>query len=258
MKISVKPNTIKYLVLGAGALGLLLRYLLYATGTDDQGLLVRDHFARILIWLLTAVTLAGLFVLTRKITGPEPYRDRFPASTPGGIGCILAAGGTLLTTISEMPNATGSAELVCTVLGFAAALILLLLGICRLTGFEPGFLLHAVLCVYFALRMVAQYRYWSSDPQLMDYCFHLLACVGLMLASYHHAAFGAEMGSHRQLWFFSLAAVYLCCLTLAGPEDQLFYLTCGIWLFTNLTSLTAKPRRQRPALDLQERKTPEE
>ena len=259
MKISVKPNILKYLVLGAGALGLLLRFLLYATGTDDQGLLARGHFVHYLIWILTVVTLVGTFLLSRSISGPEFYRDCFPACVPGGIGCILAAVGILITTIAEMSDGAGSAELACTVLGFAAALILLFLGFCRLSGFEPSFLFEAVLCVYFAVRMVAQYRYWSADPQLMDYCFHLLACVGLMLSAYHHAAFAAGMGSHRQLWFFSLAAVYLCCLALAGPEDQLFYLTAGIWLFTNLTSLAAQPRRRRAALNLEdERETTEE
>ena len=252
MKITVKPNTLKYLVLGAGALGMLLRFLLYATGTDDQGLLSRSHFAHYLVWILTAVTLAGLFLFSRSITGPDLYRDCFPTSTPAGIGCILAAVGILITTITESTAESGSAELVCTVFGFAAALILLFLGVCRLCGLEPSFLCEAVLCVYFAIRMVSQYRHWSSDPQLMDYCFHLCACVGLMLSTYHHAAFGVGMGRHRSLWFFSLATVYLCCMTLAGPENQLFYLTCGIWLYTNLTGLTAKPRRRRPTLNLQE------
>lgn len=251
MKISVKPATLKYLVLGAGALGLLLRFLLYATGTDDQGLLVRGHFSSYLMWILNTVVLVGLFLLSRSITGPELYRDCFPTSTPAGIGCILAAVGVLITTIAEA-SATDTTQLLCTVLGFAAVLILLFLGFCRLCGFEPNFLFPAVLCVYFAIRMVSQYRNWSADPQLQDYCYHLCACVGLMLTAYHHAAFGAGMGSHRQLWFFSLATVYLCCLTLAGPENQLFYLTTGIWLFTNLTSLAAKPRRRRPALNLEE------
>ena len=258
MKFSVKPKILIYLVLGSGVLGLALRYLLYATGTDSQGLLAASHFARYLIWILTAVTLAGLFLLTRQISGPELYRDCFPASTPAGIGGILAAIGVLLTTITEASAGTGAAEMACTVLGYVAALVLLFVGVCRLCGMQPGFLFHAVLSIYFALRMVAQYRHWSSDPQLMDYCFHLCACVGLMLTSYHHAAFGAELASHKRLWFFSLATVYLCCLALAGPENQLFYLTCGIWLFTNLSSLEAKPRRQRPSLNLDTEPGPQE
>lgn len=250
MKLSVKPATLKYLILGAGALGLLLRFLLYATGTDDQGMLVRGHFCNFLLWILNAAVLAGLFLLTRQIRGPELYRDCFPTSTSAGIGCVLGAAGVLITSIREA-SADDATQLVCTVLGFATALVLLFLGLCRLCGFEPHFLFPAVLCVYFAIRMVSQYRHWSADPQLQDYGYHLCACVGLMLTAYHHAAFGAELGNHRRLWFFSLVTVYLCCLTLAGPANHLFYLTMGIWLFTNLTNLTAKPRRRRPALHLE-------
>jgi len=138
------------------------------------------------------------------------------------------------------------------ILGFVSAAALAAAGFCRLTGTKPFFLLFAAACLYFALRMVCQYRHWSSDPQLQDYCFLLLACVGLMLTAYHHGAFGAEMGSHRDLWFFSLMAAYLCCLSLAGPRSQLFSLGCGIWAFTNLSHLSARVRRQRPSLNLEE------
>ena len=100
--------------------------------------------------------------------------------------------------------------------------------------------------------MVSRYQMWSSDPQLQDYCFYLTAYVALMLTAYHHAAFDAGMGSHKLLWFFSLAAMYLCCLSLKGNADTVLLLGCGVWAFTNLTHLTVRPRRQRPALDLSE------
>lgn len=252
MKLSVKPAVLKYLVLGAGILGLVLRAWLYAAGTDDSGLLVRGHIAGILLWVLTAVALVGAFCLSRGITGPEKQQDSFPSSSAGGAGAVAAAVGVLAATISEMSAAPNALVTLCTVFGFAAAVVLVFLGVSRLMGQTPHFLLHAALCAYFAVQMVYQYRYWSSDPQLQDYCFQLCACAGLMLTAYHHAAFGADMGSHRSLWFFSLATVYLCGPALAGPGNRLFYLGCGIWAFTNLSSLTAQPRRQRPALNLED------
>lgn len=251
MKLSVKPNILKYLVLGAGALGLLLRFLLYATGMDEQGLLLRNHICSYLIGALNIAAAAAIWLLTRTVKGPELYRECYPTSIPAGVGCILAALGILITTLGEL-SAANSTQLLVTVLGFAAVLMLVLLSFCRLCGYEPFFLFYAVVCVYFAIRMVSQYRQWSADPQLQDYCYQLCACVGLMLTSYHHAAFGAGMGNHRRLWLFSLATVYLCCLTLAGPSGQLFYLSAGIWVFTNMTNLTAKPRRRRPTLNLEE------
>lgn len=252
MKISVKPAILKYLVLAAGGLGLVLRALLYALTTDEQGLLARNHPLAILLSALTIVVLAGVFLLSRSITGPERYSDCFQPSLPGGIGCMLAAVGILITTISEMGSASDSVDLVVRVMAFAAIGALIVAGLSRLMGSRASFLFYVALCLYFCVRMVSQYRHWSSNPQLQDYCFHLLACVGLMLTAYHHAAFGADMSSHRNLWFYALATVYLCCVSLAGPEHQLFYLGTGIWAFTSLSNLTPKKRRQRPNLNLEE------
>ena len=124
--------------------------------------------------------------------------------------------------------------------------------ICRMTGAKPPFPCHAALCVYFALRMVYQYRRWSSDPQLQDYCFTLFALMALMLSAYQQAAFDAGIGSHRALWFLSLAAVFLCCPAMYGSRDWVLLLTCGVWAFTNLTVLSGKTRRRRPAMKLDE------
>ena len=98
--------------------------------------------------------------------------------------------------------------------------------------------------------MISRYQLWSSDPQLQDYCFYLTAYVALMLTAYHHAAFDARMGSHKALWLYSLAAVYLGCLSLKGNMDIALLLGCSAWAFTNLTCMTPRPRRKRPVLKL--------
>lgn len=252
MNISIKPEQLKYGVLGAGGLGLVLRIALYTTGTDEKGLLISGHWAHSALWLLTFAVFVLLALFCRKLQGPEEYRDCYPASSAAGIGGLLAAAVILITTIGEIGTLAGALGTVSTVLGFSAAVSLVLLAVCRMTGAKPLFLFHGVVCIYFALRMVCQYRYWSSDPQLQDYFFYLTAYVALMLTAYQQAAFDAGMGQHRRLWFLSLAAVYLCCLSLKGTRDTLLLLCAGIWAFTNLTSLTAKPRRQRPALVLDE------
>lgn len=250
MKLTVKPLHFKYLILGAGGLGLVLRVLLYATGIDEKGLLVTGHWAHWGVWLLTAATAAVLFLLSRPIQGPERYEDAYPVSFSAAAGCFLAAAAFLGSSLSGFSAAATRLDMIVHLMGIAAAASLAYVGYCRLTRNQPLFLFHAVVCVYLALRMVFQYRFWSSDPQLQDYCFYLGAYVGLMLTSYHLAAFDAGMGSHRMLWMIGLATVYLCCLSLSGSRENLFLLCCGIWVFTNLTNLTVKPRRQRPALDL--------
>lgn len=252
MKFSMKPTLLKYLVLAVGGIGLVLRALLYALATDEAGLLPRNHPLAILLTALAVAVLAGLLLLCRPITGPERHHDCFHPSIPGAIGCLLAAAAILLTTISELSGPTDSVGLIVRVLGFVSVATLLVAALSRMMGSKAPFLFYVALCLYFCLRMVSQYRSWSSTPQLQDYCFQLLACVSLMITAYHHAAFHVDMGRHRSLWFFSLISVFLCCLSLAGPENQLFYLGTGAWAFTNLSNLTARKRRQRPNLQLEE------
>lgn len=251
MKLTVKPQLLKYLILGAGGLGLALRVILYATGIDGRGLLVQGHWAHIALWLLTLAAAAAILLSTRKLEGTA---DSHPASLSAAVGAFAAAVGIGLTTVSEFAEFSNRLHLIVWVLGLCSTVAMVGIGVSRLTGRMPYFLLHAVVCVYFALRMVAQYQMWSSDPQLLDYCFYLSSYVALMLTAYHHAAFDADMGSHRSLWCFSLASVYLCCLSLKGNWDTLLLLGCGIWAFTNLTNLTALPNSQPPvpALDADE------
>lgn len=252
MKLSVKPENLKYLILGAGGLGLALRVVLYSTGIDEKGLLISGHWAGTALWLLTALAAAALILLTGPIQGPERYQDAHPVSFTAGLGCFALSAGILITTLSEMSASSGNISLIVRLLGFASIAAASFIGFCRIVGAIPHSLCHATVCLYFALRMVSQYQNWSSDPQLQDYIFYLSAYVALMLTGYHHAAFDAQMGSHRALWALSLGAVYLCCLSLKGTADTALLLAAAVWAFTNLTALTGRPRRHRPVLQLEE------
>lgn len=229
MKVSPKADTLKYLVLGAGGLGLVLRYLLYATGIDGRGLLVEGHWAGIALIVLTVAVLAAIFIFTRSIEGVA-----CPTRVFSAMGAFAALFGIAFTTGREFADFSSRLHLIVWLLGICATVAMGCIGISRLTGKQPHFLLSAALCLYFALRMVSKYQMWSADPQLQDYCFYLGAYMALMLTAYHHAAFCEGMGRHRALWFFSLAAVYLCAVSLQSGMDTLLMLGCGAWAFTNL------------------------
>ena len=250
MKLSLNPKQFKKLILCAGILGMILRILLYTTGIDGRGLLKPAHWANIGVWLLTALTLAVLLLQCRTVTGPQQYNDCHPASFSAAVGAFAAMVGIGWITIGDFGEFSNRLNLIVWVLGLCSAVAFGCIGLCRLTGRKPLFLLHTAICIYFALRMVSQYQLWSSDPQLQDYCFYLTAHVALMLTAYHHGAFDVSMGNHRALWFFSLASVYLCLLSHMNTADSWLLLGCGIWAFTNLTQLRVRRRRPRPVLNL--------
>lgn len=242
MLLTLKPSNLKYLLLGAGGLGLALRSLLYATGIDARGLLIRGHWAEIGLWLVTAVTVLGIFLLTRSFTGSTHHQKAFPKSASAAIGCIAAAVGILLNIA---PGSQGTTlEFAELVLAGLSVLSLLALAFCRFSGRKALSLFHCIVCVYLAIRMVGQYRLWSATPQLQDYCFYLGAHVALMLTAYQFAAFDADMGNHRSVWAWGLASIYLCCLSLVGEGQPLLMLCCGIWVYTNLSRLC---RPEEPA-----------
>ena len=200
-------------------------------------------------WLWQGAVLVAVFLGTRTVGGSKKCRSAYPASPLAAAGAFAAMAGIGITTVMGFGEFSSRLHLIIWVLGLCSAVCMGIAGFCRLTGKTPTFLLYAVLCVYFALRMVSGYQNWSADPQLQDYCYYLLAYVTLMLTAYHHAAFHVGVGKHRSVWFFSLMAMYFCIVSLLGTTELYLLLGCGIWAFTNTTRPRARHYRQQRKQD---------
>lgn len=250
MKLNLKPNHLKYAVLGAGGLALALRTVLYTTGMDHKGLLVPGHWAAVCLWILTALSIFAVFYFTRSVQGPDSFSDAFPTSVPAALGSLAVAAAIVLRTLKQTDADT--LALITTVLGLVSAAAMVYGCYCRLVGKSGTFLVYVALCLYLASQLVSRYRTWCADPQLQDYFFQIFATIALVLSAYQHAAFAAGKGSHRWLWGLSLATVFLCCAASGRSEESLFFLACGFWAFTGLSVLSQRPRRNRPQLQLEE------
>ena len=250
MKSRLTPNKLKLLIPGFSVLGLALRLLIEAVAIDEKGLLVRAHPALLALWVLTAAAALVLVLGVRPIRGPESYQDAFPTSIPAAVAGTLAA-----ITASQAVKAhfqagpVGAVNFMGTIAFYLTGVLMALASVAfivtavgRLNGWQPKFLLHVAVCIYFALKLLNLYRTWSFDPQLNDYCFQLLACIALTMTAYQLASFDLDQGSHRKLWLYGLAAVYLSCL--AAFDDPLF-LVGALWAWTSLTSLRIRRERKR-------------
>ena len=234
MSRSVSSRILKILTLSAGLLGLLLRFTLLYTAVDEKGLLVTGHWADTGVWLLTAALIGLICLALRRCTGPASYDAAFPASLLRCAGSLVAACGFLLSGAPVV--AAARLALAEPVLRILAAIALVAVAYCRFRGKKSTFLLHGIVCLYLALRMVCRYQIWSADPQLQHYAFYLGAHVALLLSSYQITALDAGFGNHRSLWHWGLAAVYLCLTALPGCEEPFFLLCCAVWMLSNLTS----------------------
>lgn len=245
MNNPVKPQKLPWLVLGAGILGAVLRAWLYAAGTDGRGLLVGTHPAHWLLWLLCAGTAVLLLLGTADLKQAGKFSFNFPASTTGAIGAAVAAAGLLVTSLIRLLGAGDGLTRLDGFLGLLGAAALGFLSFCRQKGRHPSVLFHGILCLYWMLHLVFQYRQWSADPQIQDYCFSLLATVCLMLACYYSAAFAANAGRRRSHTLFHLAAVFCCLVNLPHCDTPLFYLAMAAWMFSDLCNLVPMPRTGR-------------
>lgn len=250
MKSLLTPNKLKLLIPGCGVLGLALRLLIEAVAVDEKGLIITAHPALLALWALTAAAAIVLVLGVRSIRGPESYQEAFPGSIPATVAGTLAAITAVLAVKAHFQagpvgavNFMGTIAFYLTgVLMELASVAFIVAAVGRLNGWQPKFLLHVAICIYFALKLLDLYRTWSFDPQLYDYCFQLLACIALTMTAYQLACFDLDKGSHRKLWFWGLAAAYLCWLSAA---DGTFFLAGALWSWTNLTSLRIRRERKR-------------
>ncbi len=237
MKRFINPLNLPLWTLLTGGVGLLLRIWLMTSGVDQTGFIVTGHIAAILLFLLVIGAMVSLFLLTRDMVEAAKYDFNFPASNVGGYGAFVAAAGIGIGAFVDIFLAADTLELITALFGLGAALLLVLTGHHRRKGTTPSLLLHIGICLYLMLRLVCYYRHWSSDPQILDYCFQLVATASLMLSTYQRATFDAQEGKRRPYAFFSLTAIFFSCISLVGWSNILFFLSVIIWLITDLCSL---------------------
>ena len=247
MNFKNKSQQLKLLTVCAAAAATVLRAAHYAFGTDGRSLLIAGHWSVIGLWVVSVGFILALLLMGRGIGNSADDAAVHPSSPVSAAGCFALAAGLAVTCLKQYGDFSSTVDSIVWALGLLSGAGLLVAGICRLTGKKPYFLIHAILCLLFTLRMIAQYRHWSADPQLQDYGFYLCAHAAVMLAAYHHAALDTGMGNVRALWVSSLGAVYLCCAAIPHCEEALLMAACAIWAFTNLTVLPASSRRVRPA-----------
>lgn len=245
MKQMLKAYGLPLLVLAGGLLGALLRWILYTTGVDERGLLVSFHFAEILLWVVTLGTGVLLVLETLPLQQANKYRFNFPRSAGSAVCCFAAAVGVGVTAIQTLGASESTLTLVCGILGLFSAVSLAFLGYCRWKGVRPSLLFTVLICAFLIVRLVCCYQIWSSDPQVQDYIFPLLANIGATIACYYSAAFSEEEGNRKLHTLFHLAAGYCALVSLPCCDSFIFYLSVAVWMFSDLCNLTPLPRQYR-------------
>ncbi len=227
----------------AGAASLALHRYMMEHCVDARGLLLDGNLPGRLLWVVGIAFAVFLVLALRTIGGNGSYEDNFPRCLLSG-SLLLAAGAAMLWAIpglelgtgEPIPGSVGLSLLVQSITGTAvrylpwlAALSMLVLGVFRLAGKRPWPVFGGVICLFYMLMLVTNYRLWSADPQLQDYAYQLLAGVLLMLCAFHRTCCDAGIIQRRKLLATGLGAA-LCCMASLSMEFQWgFYLASGLW-----------------------------
>jgi hypothetical protein len=174
MKRDLKFESVPYGVLAAGVIGLLLRLWLHST-RDDSGFVTRGHISGVLLLVLTAGVLIGLFLICRYFRQANKYDFNFPASVVSALGSALGAAGIAIVSVTELLAVTTVEGRITALLGLLAAGALGFCAYSRWKGEKVSALFYGVVCVYLMLRLFSMYRLWCTDPQLEEYTFELMA-----------------------------------------------------------------------------------
>ena len=222
-------NRLPLIMAAMGGVLLVLRLLLYTVAVDEKNLLVSGHFLLVVIWALGAVCLALAVFAALKTAERSRMAVTSPAAAVGDGALALAIGISLawMRPVSLLEMATmafGGMAVLC--LGYGAY--------CRARGKQVFFGCFCVVCVYLALHLVGSYRAWSSNPQLQDYVFSMLACVAMTMFAYQNAALDVGIGS-RRMWVASgLTAVCFGIAAVCGGNAKVMYFAGAVWALTTL------------------------
>ena len=176
---------------------------------DANGLLPDGSTVSLALYLVCTLAAALVLIVCLREKGPG-YGVPAGKNQLRGVLVILAALALLGSYLP--PDFQGGVKNVVPVLAFAAACAMAVEGVYHLSGNTGSLLGGCILPVYLAALLISDYRGWSHNPLVADFCFPLLFLVSAMLASYHLAAFRVGRGKRRTTAFF-----VGCALLFAGP-----------------------------------------
>ena len=232
-----RPSMLPLFTLIAGGVGFILRLIFMRTQMDASGLLNNTHILNILLYALTACTLAALLLCVRPLkTAPERCKKMFRKSNRCVIGCATAAVGVLVVSLRNLLSGVNILSALTMVMALVSVGCFALLAIARRKGATPHYMAHVGIIVYFMLQLITLYQAWSPESQLSMYLFQLLASVCLLNAAYQALCLDERKADRRAYVFFNQAALYFCCLSLTDKQWP-FYLGMAIFFATNLCTL---------------------
>ena len=225
--------------LALGLVGAGCRFLLYALGMDEKGLLVPGHPAAIALWVVTAAAVLAAVLAAMTFREDNKAPDETCRSIPEALGTAVMALGVLSTLILPENNGIATLLRLHRILSVLAFFCLLAAAVFRLMGKPVPFGCYAGAAVFFFVHVVTRYRAWSGNPQMADYLHALGAGLCLSLVSYYETALVVGLGGRRQRFALGILGIFCCVAAAARGEYPALHLCGAVWILSVL--LTVRP-----------------
>lgn len=213
------------------------------TAFDEIGVIPGS--GRAIIWFAVAVVI--LFaVYAYFLRGRKKYSAISSRWMPLLAGSCAAAALLLVGSILRLGAPMEKLALVIAVGGVVTAVCWVGTALSRYQAKPAHGALFLLPAVFYVVDLVLQFRLWTRDPVILDYCFDLLALICTMCALFHLGGYSFDQGRRRITVFFTLSGVFFNAAAMAGAPAAEFlgYLAAALWLLVNLW-LLLRPASQR-------------
>ena len=236
-------------VIGA-VLGFAVRFCVLKYCTDDRHLL--DPGSLGLLWLVlyavavtSALTLLVLRLPKRARGTDAAFTVLFPDWISFGCGGVFF----VIALIKLDFEAVESTAIWLTVGALLAAALLAAAAYLRSKGKPVPFWLVFPVSVYAAAKLILDFKDWSFDPRVIDFCYQLFFDVSLLLSVHFMSGFTLKVGKPRAAILWSLLTVVFAWASLAdhfagwSVNYSAFFVMLGFGLIcvTQAGQLLCKP-----------------
>lgn len=225
------------------ALGFGLRRWQLAVSLDQLGLPTGQGVWPVVI--LCALAVAVFLLIARGYEKEAEYEQCVSAGLPqtvlavAGAGMILAGHLSVFTTGVPM-SALSLSQRLTAILGCVTALCFVAVTASWYRQKRPSGVTAILPMLYYILQLIFNFKRWSTDPIILDYCFTLFSQISVMLAVFHFGAFSFGKGNRRAGVFFGLTGVFFSAVSLADGTNLLVTAGFILWLLANLWQLLVK------------------
>ncbi len=216
------------------AVGFLLRRLQLSDGYDIDGL--PRPGAGILLGLYAAAVAVLAFLYCAKMKNRNRAIDGKAFAFFMPTACVSAVGAGLILAgcvLSFFASGSGfSLEKATAIVGVVTALCMVA-SLSAQYKDKPLHPLAAMVPIIFCImRLIGDFKKWSTDPIILDYWVKLFAMLGILLAFYSLGGFALGKGKRSATAFYCLLAVFFSGMCLADGGAEFSLIVGGSMLWT--------------------------